>query len=427
MIPSFRDPSSQLRISAWSWYGKLLRHLVEKHTKTEALERAFAEAAKVADDIFSEIHRDLQESSIQVAFPGTEVRLRFNAEQRTDLYKSTQIYVDDGFNSLLSDKGAGIQSATIIGLFSYFTRNVNVATSALLCVEEPELYLHPHARRVVSARLDEFVRSGSNQVVVTTHSTEFIAALNDLNVILVRKSGSETTAAGIDAKKIRKSLFDAHQAELYFADKVILCEGLDAPVLRAVANNLYPGLLDSQNVTVVGVGGKGRLAILAKAIVSLGLQCFILADFDFFVRDNKADGEKFGARKHLSVENLNSAFFTQDATFGAAGSKVISRITKLRTALKSSDEEAFYTAKRADAFNDERLSAILAELRSGGVGILGGEIEDTFVDRALLDDGKVTVDTIYRLHAKLADTEDIRKVIDVSEIEPFLDRVLGFR
>ena len=82
------------------------------------------------------------------------------------------LYVDDGFKSLLTDKGSGIQSAVIIGLFSYYTKYVNAVTSALLCIEEPELYLHPHARRLISDRLTDFIGE-KNQVIITTHSADF--------------------------------------------------------------------------------------------------------------------------------------------------------------------------------------------------------------------------------------------------------------
>ncbi len=37
IIPSFRDPTVQLRINQWSWYGKLLRHLTKNHNKDDTL------------------------------------------------------------------------------------------------------------------------------------------------------------------------------------------------------------------------------------------------------------------------------------------------------------------------------------------------------------------------------------------------------
>src|SRR5260370_35631133 len=52
-------------------------------------------------------------------------------------------YVDDGFKSLLTDEGSGIQSAVIIGLFSYCTKYVNVATSHCCALRSPSFTCIP--------------------------------------------------------------------------------------------------------------------------------------------------------------------------------------------------------------------------------------------------------------------------------------------
>ena len=62
---------------------------------------------------------NIENSTIDVAFPGTELHFQFNVDTRLDLYKNCSIYIDDGFKSQLFDKGSGIQSATIIGLFKF--------------------------------------------------------------------------------------------------------------------------------------------------------------------------------------------------------------------------------------------------------------------------------------------------------------------
>lgn len=200
IIPSFRDPSTQLRLNTWSWYGKLMRYLTTKHVEASELLEAFDQVRKIGDEIFLKAKEDVKAGALEVAFPGTEIYFQFNPEIKADIYKSTIIYIDDGFKSPLVDKGSGIQSATIIGLFNYYTKHVNTKTSALLCIEEPELYLHPHARRVISDRLDDFLDNNKNQVIISTHSTEFIRTTKeDLNIIFVVKN----EIAGTIAKPIQ--------------------------------------------------------------------------------------------------------------------------------------------------------------------------------------------------------------------------------
>ena len=204
ILPSFRDPSLQLRISSWTWYGKLLRQYI--NTDNEKLQKAFAELRDASDDVFDSLKTEINNSQVKVAFPETEVSFQFNPETNIDIYKSALIYVDDGFNTLLQEKGSGIQSAVIIGLFHYYTTNIAHAASSLLVVEEPELYLHPQARRVISYRLTDFLENGKNQVIVTTHAPEFITSVHeDLNLIVIKKNQEEgSTSANATITDIKE-------------------------------------------------------------------------------------------------------------------------------------------------------------------------------------------------------------------------------
>jgi energy-coupling factor transporter ATP-binding protein EcfA2 len=143
ILPAFRDPTTQLRLSQWTWFGKLMRHLTKDCKNDPDLQEALAGVQKAGDKLFLGITTQIESDALSVSFPDAKLSIQFHGETDAELYKNCGIYVDDGFKSPLVDKGAGIQSATIIGLFSFYVRNVNTRSSALLCVEEPELYLHP--------------------------------------------------------------------------------------------------------------------------------------------------------------------------------------------------------------------------------------------------------------------------------------------
>jgi predicted ATPase len=235
ILPSFRDPATQLRVAPWTWFGKLMRHLLKGSGDDENLKDALAQVRFAGDRVFEKVTAKIENDALSVSFPDAKLSFQFNQDTKGDLYKNCVIYVDDGFKSLLTEKGAGIQSATIFGLFCYYTHHVNTTGSALLCVEEPELYLHPHARRVISDKLDDFLDRGRNQVIVTTHGVEFLRTANDtFNLLLVKKDTvSGTTAQALDAREFLTLLINNNQNELFFADRVILCEGYDEYLLRA--------------------------------------------------------------------------------------------------------------------------------------------------------------------------------------------------
>ena len=124
---------------------------------------------------------------------------------KDDIYKGVNIFVNDGIEGLIEDKGTGIQSAVIISLFSYYCSKFH-KSSSLLVVEEPEIYLHLQARRVVSNKFDEFVNFNStngNQVIITTHSSEFIRNTDISNIIVVKKISGKTTTRCIQIEEHR--------------------------------------------------------------------------------------------------------------------------------------------------------------------------------------------------------------------------------
>jgi len=424
IIPSFRDPQNQLRLTNWTWFGKLINHLTFEHNDSTELKDAFDKVKGVADKIFRDLKQNVENSAMDVAFPGTELHFHFNADTKKDLYKNCLIYIDDGFKSQLIEKGSGIQSATIIGLFNYYTQYVNTITSALLCIEEPEIYLHPHARRVISDRLDDFLNEDKNQVILSTHSVEFIRTISDINVILVNKGNEGSKALPVKIRDFKHLLIDNNKNELFFADKVIVCEGFDDFILRAVAKELFPKQLDEKNVSIVSVGGKNNISQLTKLIIKLGIKCFVFADFDYILRDKNDERDKYSAKAHENVLNLGQNFFNQKCILGDKGYDMISKLQRIRKQIKENCEKEFYTAKTLSSIQGDELTKLLIQLRQNGVGILNGEIENCSKDTSFMSpDKKFDLKKVYDLNLLLTSGEKITDFIDTNEIQEFLKTV----
>ncbi len=431
IIPSFRDPALQLRINEWSWYGKLLKYLTLNNSKREKLDEAYKQVQDIADEIFSDIKDEINDENLNVAFPNTKLIFQLNADVRTDIYKNTLIYVDDGFKSLITEKGAGIQSATIIGLFSYYTNYVNTKTTALLCVEEPELYLHPHACRVISYKLDKFIKQNKNQVIITTHSPEFLKTIkSNINVILVRKISGRSITNQLNLKEFKEILIDNNQNELFFADKVIICEGYDSYVIRWIAEEFFGDKLNEENISIISAGGKDRISKFAKLTLKLGIETYIMADFDYLLRDSDIiKAKSYGADCHESIANISDSLFEQK--FNKDYEKVISIISKIRNKIKLNYEERFYTAKNIEEFGDSayynRLKDFLKYLRQHGICILSGDIESIFNKGVLnLDkNNKLTMERIFEINSKIANDFKISDIVDVEEIKEFLENIFN--
>ncbi|MDP3115157.1 MAG: AAA family ATPase [Candidatus Cloacimonadaceae bacterium] len=440
IIPSFRDPQNQLRLTSYTWFGKLMKHLLENKI-TPQMNKALERVQLVANKIFAGVTTEIKNTSLDIAFPGTQLQIRFSADSKTDLYKSCQLFVDDGINTPLTDKGSGIQSAAVIGLFNYYTKNVNTASAALLCVEEPEIYLHPHARRVISDRLDDFLDNYRNQVIITTHCSEFIrTTTKDLNIIMVHKDNHTTEAVPIQISQYKRLLLDNNQNELFFAEKVIVCEGNDGYLLRMVADQVYPGELDKQNVSIIAVGGKDNIKAMVELVLKTKTRCYIISDFDFMLRDLSGDHKKYlkinpELRTHSSIASVQDQFFEQSCTFQEKGKTVKKLIVDIRNWIKTNREETFFTAKRSRQIrgipSQYSLSKNLSYLQRHGLCILSGEIEDLFIDQSALSSKKtkgnsfrkLDLEAIYRINSML-DSKSIEQIIDVVPLKRFLKAVL---
>ncbi|WP_422448088.1 AAA family ATPase [Thermoanaerobacterium sp. DL9XJH110] len=431
IIPSFRDPMIQLRINQWSWYGKLLKHLTKNHSKNDELKKAFLRVKEIADELFSDVKQKISDSSFNAAFPGTEILFQFSADEKPDIYRNVVIYIDDGYKSLITDKGSGIQSATIIGLFSYYTNYVNTKTSVLLCLEEPELYLHPHACRTINYKLDKFLHEGHNQVIITTHSPEFLKTIEpNMNLILARKYEGRTVINQLNIKEFKDVLIDSNQNEMFFADKVIVCEGYDNYIIKWIAEEFYGNKLNEENISVISVGGKDNFSKFVDLTLELGIDTYIMADFDYFLRDKDNERVKKykGAKCHESIENLGVEFFI--SRFGEEeGKKMFGLIAKIRNIIKRNYEEKFYTAKSIEAFrgeeNFDKFESILQTLRTNGICILSGDIESFFnKDFQLVDEThKLSLEKIFEINSILNKGQKISSIFNVIEIKEFLDAI----
>jgi len=85
IIPSFRDPQSQLRLSSWTWFGKLMRHLVGKHEDSDDLKAALNQVREVSKTIFQEVQAEIDQSALSVAFPGTRLSIQLAADTKSNL------------------------------------------------------------------------------------------------------------------------------------------------------------------------------------------------------------------------------------------------------------------------------------------------------------------------------------------------------
>jgi predicted ATP-dependent endonuclease of OLD family len=301
ILSAVRDINKELRINTWSWYGRLIKDIWENCNSSQKreIDKKLSEIKEITDNIFINAASDIEEK-IKKAIYHNSISFQLLQNTKDDIYKGINIFVNDGVEGLLEDKGTGIQSAVVISLFSYYCSKFH-KNSSLLVVEEPEIYLHPQARRVVSNKFDEFVNLNSinrNQVIITTHSSEFIRNTDIGNIIVVKKVSGKTITKRIQIetdkhKELAKlqNIISTKNAEIFFADKVILVEGGEEYLIPLIAEHYQEkGFLDYNNISVAKVGGKSFFRPYMEVLSCLGIEYFVIADFDIL---------------HNGLENIN--------------------------------------------------------------------------------------------------------------------------
>lgn len=409
IIPSFRDPNNQLRITDYSWYGKLLKEYVP--TSDPSLEKAFETVKSASNTIFKNLCDYISSINTQIAFPNTKISFQFNPDTKQDIYKSTLIYVDDGFNTKLEDKGAGIQSSVMISLFDFYVRNVAHTNGSLLAIEEPELYLHPHGRRVISNKLDNFLDGNKNQVIITTHSPEFICSPSDsINLIVVKKDGNKSIAKNFDFTDIgtKQILIKKQNSEMFFADAVILVEGADKYIVEHISkefadkkkhekSKINDNWLNDYNVSIVNCGGKHEFWKYVYVLKHLEIPSQTICDFDFLRNGLDTYLSKLGmnteknelsALKSKAIQTIksdseiNGIHDLCEKIKVKVNSDELDDVKKLANQIEKIVKKNTGTYKKLDDISNievkNNINTFINDLKRKGIFILTGELEDFY-------------------------------------------------
>jgi predicted ATP-dependent endonuclease of OLD family len=289
-----RDLERELRGSQWTIFGKLLREiqqdfLNDENRKSDYDFRMGDACGLLRTDDFNKLETTLREQ-VRKLTGFIDADLKFTVPDVLDHYRSLKLIVRessyyDEFSAL--DMGAGIQSAIFISIMEAY-RQLKRAGSILL-IEEPEVYLYPHARRYFYNLLKNLAEHG-NQIFYSTHSTEFVNLPDYETIYLVRKTPTQGTTI-CNAKELaiepgsKEELklitqFDTRRNELFFAKKVLLVEGQTE---RFSLPYLFPlkGLDPHEiGLSIIDTESKDNLEYFIKILRAFSIPFVVLHDED---------------------------------------------------------------------------------------------------------------------------------------------------
>ena len=318
LIPAVRDLSDETKIKATTAFGRLLNRAVREMAERDP---RFLELKEGLEDLIrslnsredSGVQRPEQlsalEKHLEQELRHWEVTVSIEVEppEIEKIFElGTNLHLDDGIRTLAEQKGHGLQRAVIFALVRAWAnalRSVreeddqtvprSSSESIIFAMEEPELFLHPHAQRRLAQAIQEISDTPQHQVFVCTHSTHFVDLDHYKNICVVTKENSRVGTSvrqciedlfPQDSPDDRKKRFhmarwiNPDRGEIFFAKKVVFVEGeTEKTVLPFLAQKL--GCFDS-DISVIDCGAKHNLPLYITIANAFKLHYVVVHDED---------------------------------------------------------------------------------------------------------------------------------------------------
>ncbi len=253
------------------------------------------------------------EGCLKESFPNVRIEINVPKPELKQVFSNSQILIDDGVKDTIETKGDGIKRALTFSLLRTYVDQLKEHKNHTLheqdghgeikinnqpyifLFEEPELYLHPNAQRILFDALESLSEVG-NQVFVTTHSPMFFSPDTTGTFVKIVKKYPD---GGIPYGKLLTvnlqndlAYKDAFQILCYenntpafFSNKVLLVEGdSDFIYLKELAKKLDPKWnFDNHNIPIIKINGKSNIKRFMDFYEKFETKVYSLVDLDMLV------------------------------------------------------------------------------------------------------------------------------------------------
>ena len=169
-------------------------------------------------------------------------------------------------------------------------------TGVVFAIEEPELFLVPHAHRYLYRLIRRLAGLG-NQVFFTTHAPGLlsVAALDEVNIVSRDELGVTTVERlrPIDVDDTFRALseFDAERAELFLSRAAILVEGMTEKTALPFVFHALGRDPDREQISIVECGGKSNLPLFVEICKRARVPYVVVHDSDMHPGREPVDSE----------------------------------------------------------------------------------------------------------------------------------------
>ena len=220
----------------------------------------------------------------------------------------------DGKNMIIG--GEGRINQIYLSLWATQNENSNLSNEvSIICIEEPEAYLHPHQQRELASYLGKTLKG---EVILTTHSPFIVSEFSPNSIVRLFKKENESLVAsdgcskaieeGIDGLGYRMSVIPA---EAFFADYVILVEGPSELLLFKTMASQIGIDLDRLNISVLNVEGVDFLTYI-KILNAMEIEWSMRTDNDILKIPKKDEYRFAGVERAVACLEIGCLIDDED-------------------------------------------------------------------------------------------------------------------